>query len=81
MELKTYFAQDASGNIMPGATVTVYEAGTATLATGLHDESGSPLANPFTADSSAKVAFYAPDAVNRGMSIRLPTASTGLTTG
>jgi len=46
---------------MPGATVTVYEAGTATLATGLQDESGSPLANPFTADSSAKVAFYAPD--------------------
>jgi hypothetical protein len=61
MELKTYFAQDASGNIMPGATVTVYEAGTATLATGLQDESGSPLANPFTADSYAKVAFYAPD--------------------
>ena len=61
MELKTYFAQDASGNIMPGATVTVYEAGTATLATGLQDESGSPLANPFTADNSAKVAFYAPD--------------------
>ena len=61
MELKTYFAQDASGNIMPGATVTVYEAGTATLATGLQDESGFPLANPFTADNSAKVAFYAPD--------------------
>ena len=61
MELKTYFAQDAYGNIMPGATVTVYEAGTATLATGLQDESGSPLANPFTADNSAKVAFYAPD--------------------
>lgn len=61
MELKTYFAQDASGNIMPGATVMVYEAATTTLATGLQDESGSPLANPFTADSSAKVAFYAPD--------------------
>ena len=61
MELKTYFAQDASGNIMPGATVMVYEAATTTLATGLQDESGAPLANPFTADSSAKVAFYAPD--------------------
>lgn len=61
MELKTYFAQDASGNIMPGATVMVYEAATTTLATGLQDEYGSPLANPFTADSSAKVAFYAPD--------------------
>ena len=61
MELKTYFAQDASGNIMPGAAVTVYLANTLTLATGLEDENGSPLSNPFTADSSAKVAFYAPD--------------------
>lgn len=61
MELKTYFAQDASGNIMPGATVTVYLANTTTLATGLQNEAGSPLANPFNADSSAKVAFYAPD--------------------
>lgn len=61
MELKTYFAQDASGNIMPGATVTVYLANTTTIATGLQDESGSPLSNPFTADSSAKVSFYAPD--------------------
>lgn len=61
MELKTYFAQDASGNIMPGAAVTVYLANTMTLATGLEDENGSPLSNPFTADSSAKVAFYAPD--------------------
>lgn len=61
MELKTYFAQDASGNIMPGASVTVYLANTTTLATGLQDEAGAPLANPFTADSSAKVAFYAPD--------------------
>lgn len=61
MELKTYFAQDASGNIMPGASVTVYLANTTTIATGLQDESGSPLSNPFTADSSAKVAFYAPD--------------------
>lgn len=61
MQLKTYFAQDASGNIMPGAAVTVYLANTMTLATGLEDENGSPLSNPFTADSSAKVAFYAPD--------------------
>lgn len=61
MELKTYFAQDASGNIMPGAAVTVYLANTMTLATGLEDENGSPLSNPFNADSDAKVAFYAPD--------------------
>lgn len=61
MELKTYFAQDASGNIMPGAAVTVYLADTLTLATGLLDENESALTNPFNADSDAKVAFYAPD--------------------
>lgn len=61
MELKTYFAQDASGNIMPGAAVTVYVADTLTLATGLLDENESALTNPFNADSDAKVAFYAPD--------------------
>ena len=63
MELKTYFAQDASGNIMPGAAVTVYLADTLTLATGLLDENESALTNPFNADSDAKVAFYAPDGI------------------
>lgn len=61
MELKTYFAQDASGNIIPNASVTVYVANTLTLASGLQDENGSPLSNPFSADSNAKVAVAAPD--------------------
>lgn len=61
MELKTYFAQDASGNILPNASVTVYIANTLTLASGLQDENGSPLSNPFSADSNAKVAVAAPD--------------------
>jgi hypothetical protein len=61
MELKTFFAQDTSGNILPGATVTVYQADTLTLVTGLQDEDGAALSNPFSATSGGKVAFYAPD--------------------
>lgn len=61
MELKTYFAQDASGNIIPNAQVFVYLAGTTTLASGLVDQDGAPLTNPFNADSSAAVVFAAPD--------------------
>ena len=61
MQLKTYFAQDASGNIIPNAQVFVYLAGTTTLATGIVDQSGAPLTNPFNADSSAAVVFAAPD--------------------
>jgi hypothetical protein len=61
MELKTFFAQDQSGNVMPLATVTVYQAGTMTLATGLETQDGTPLTNPFNGDSDGKVAFYAPD--------------------
>ena len=61
MELKTYFAQDASGNIIPNAQVFVYMAGTTTLASGIVDQNGAPLTNPFNADSSAAVVFAAPD--------------------
>ena len=61
MELKTYFAQDASGNIIPNAQVFVYLAGTTTLASGIVDQNGAPLTNPFNADSSAAVVFAAPD--------------------
>ena len=61
MQLKTYFAQDASGNIIPNAQVFVYLAGTTTLASGIVDQNGAPLTNPFNADSSAAVVFAAPD--------------------
>jgi len=61
MELKTFFAQDTSGNVLPGATVTVYQAGTLTPATGLQNETGASLSNPFNATSGGKIAFYAPD--------------------
>lgn len=61
MELKTYFAQDAAGNIISSAIVNVFLQGTTTLATGLTRADGSPLENPFAADGAGRIQFRAPD--------------------
>lgn len=63
MELKTYFAQDRAGNLIPSAVVSIYLTGTTTLASGLTTVSGSPLANPFSADADGKIQFRAPDGI------------------
>lgn len=63
MELKSYFAQDSQGNVLPGATCQVYLAGTTTLATGLRDANSEPKSNPFTAASNGLVQFAAPNGV------------------
>lgn len=61
MELKTYFAQDKNGNLIPSAVVSIFLTGTTTLATGLKSVTGENLTNPFNADSNGKIQFYAPD--------------------
>lgn len=61
MELKTFFAQDLLGNVIPNATVYVYQPGTTTLATGLQDETGGALTNPFTGNVNGKISLAAPD--------------------
>ena len=61
MELKTYFAQDAAGNIISSAIVHVFLQGTTTLATGLTRADGTPLENPFAADGAGRIQFRAPD--------------------
>lgn len=61
MELKTYFAQDAAGNIISSAIVNVFLQGTTTLATGLTRADGTPLENPFSADGAGRIQFRAPD--------------------
>jgi len=43
----------------PGATVTVYDAGTLTPSTIFSTEAGAPLANPFTADTDGHWGFWA----------------------
>lgn len=63
MELKTYFAQDRNGNLIPSANVSIYLTGTTTLASGLTTVSGTPLVNPFTADADGKIQFRAPDGI------------------
>lgn len=61
METKTYFAQDSTGSLVPGATVTLYVRGTTNIATGIQKVDGTPLSNPFSADSSGRIQFMAPD--------------------
>lgn len=61
MELKTYFAQDRAGNLIPNATVTIYLTGTNTLATGLKTANDAALSNPFIAGDDGKIQFKAAD--------------------
>lgn len=61
MELKTYFAQDAAGNIISSAIVNVFLQGTNTPAAGLTRADGTPLENPFAADGAGRIQFRAPD--------------------
>lgn len=61
MELKNLFVQDIHGNVIPLPAVTVYLAGTTTLAEGLADENLAPLSNPFVGSAFGLVSFYAPD--------------------
>lgn len=63
MELKTYFAQDRNGNIIPSASVSIFLTGTSTLISGMKDVSGESLPNPFNADADGKIQFYAPDGI------------------
>ena len=62
MELKNFYPQDPQGNVIPGATVYLYLPGTTTLATGLQNETGGALTNPWTGSSiTGKVTVAAPD--------------------
>lgn len=63
MELKHFFAQDIEGNVIPNATVYVYEAGTTTIASGLEDKDGNFLPVPFYANEDGLIQFAAPNGV------------------
>jgi len=52
--------QRTNGDVIPSATVTVYDAGTANVSTIYSDEIGTGKANPFATDSSGRLWFYAP---------------------
>ncbi|WP_070096242.1 tail fiber domain-containing protein [Pseudomonas sp. NBRC 111139] len=61
MELKSIYAQDQRGNVLPGASAALYLAGTLTLASGLLRKDGSSHPNPFAADSTGLIELIAPD--------------------
>ena len=61
LELKNFFAQDAQGNKLPGATCYLYHRGAESLATGLQKANGVALLNPFTADNDGLVQLAAPN--------------------
>lgn len=61
MEIKTRWAQDKNGKVIPFATVSLFYEGTTDLVTGLETKDGGPLSNPFQSDVNGKVVFAAPD--------------------
>lgn len=61
MEIKNYFAQNAQGDILPGAQVDVFFPGTLTHVPTLQNAEGGAKANPFFADTKGLIQFAAPD--------------------
>lgn len=58
VSLQGFRSAEKVAQVFPGATVTVYETGTLTLATLYSDGSSTPKSNPFTATSEGWVEFY-----------------------
>lgn len=61
MELKNFFAQNLTGDVIPSPTVYLYQPGTTTLATNLKDANGAALSNPFTGTINGQIQLAAPD--------------------
>lgn len=61
LELKNFWAQDSAGNSISSPTVTVYQAGTTNLSSGLMNPNGVALSNPFTGSTFGQISFAAPD--------------------
>lgn len=60
MELKSFFAQDVQGNVIPSPTVYLYQPGTTTAVDGLQDAAGGALTNPFTGSETGQIQVAAP---------------------
>jgi hypothetical protein len=61
MELKTLFAQNLTGDVIPYPNVYVYLPNTSTAVSGIKDKDGNALTNPFVGSEFGKIAFRAPD--------------------
>lgn len=60
MELKSFFAQDLQGNVIADPTVYIYTVGTTSVISGLEDENGDALTNPFTGSEFGQIVVAAP---------------------
>ncbi len=60
MQVITRFIQDSRGNIVAGATASIFDAGTTDLVTGLLKVDGTPVSNPLTSTDQGLVEFQAP---------------------
>lgn len=69
-------ARDSSGNAVSEPTVTVYLAGTATLATIFSTIGGAAETNPFTGDADGEWEFF----VDAATSVKVKVEKTGFTT-
>lgn len=76
MEIKNFFAQDASGNVIPGAQVDVFFPGTTSRVTTLQNAEGGAKANPFFADVKGLIQFAAP---NGSYDLKVTTGTTSYT--
>ncbi|SER25455.1 endoglucanase [Azotobacter beijerinckii] len=61
MDIKSFFAQDTTGAILPGATCYLYREDGVTLVEGLQGAGGTPQGNPFHATDYGLIQFSAPD--------------------
>lgn len=63
MQVITRFIQDSRGNIVSGATASIFDADTTTLATGLLTVGGNTSPNPLTSTDKGLIEFQAPEGV------------------
>lgn len=63
MQLQTFAAQDSNGNVQTSPTVYIYALGTTNPISGLEDENGAPLTNPFTGGADGRIVVAAPTGV------------------
>lgn len=63
MQLQTFAAQDSNGNVQTSPTVYIYALGTTNPISGLEDENGDALTNPFTGGADGRIVVAAPTGI------------------
>lgn len=61
MELKNYFTQDITGNIIPGAMCYLYTTNTTSLVNPIYDKNGTAMTNPVATDLTGRLQIKMPN--------------------